>query len=183
MEAVLNRSELIIRIVILGLGATAFMDIWAIAADALFGVPQSNFAVVGRWLGHMADGVFTHESIRKAAPVAQEAALGWSAHYVVGVLFAALFVAIGGERQLLRPGPVAPVLFGLITVVAPFFILQPALGAGIMAANKPNPDAARLKSLMSHFSFGLGLYIVAFALSRFVPKVDGGSGDQVSPAE
>jgi len=70
-----------------------------------------------------------------------------------------------------------------VTVVAPFFILQPALGAGIMAANKPNPDAARLKSLMSHFSFGLGLYVVAYGLSRLAPKGRLGSEDQISPAE
>ncbi|WP_260084026.1 DUF2938 domain-containing protein [Phaeobacter inhibens] len=183
MKAVLNRNELILRIVLLGLGATAFMDLWAIAADALFGVPQSNFAVVGRWLGHMPEGVFTHDSIRKAVPVANEAALGWTAHYIVGVIFAALFVAVGGQRQLLQPGPVVPILFGLVTVVAPFFILQPALGAGIMAANKPNPDTARLKSLMSHFSFGLGLYVVAYGLSRLAPKGRLGSEDQISPAE
>ncbi|WP_072506521.1 DUF2938 domain-containing protein [Phaeobacter porticola] len=179
----LNRNELILRIVLLGLGATAFMDLWAIAADALFGVPQSNFALVGRWLGHMPDGMFVHDSIRKVTLVTNEAALGWTAHYIVGVIFAAVFVALAGERQLLQPGPIAPIVFGLITVVAPFFILQPALGLGIMAANKPNPDAARLKSLMSHFSFGLGLYIAAYALSRLMPKGRGSVSDQVSPAE
>ncbi|WP_416633879.1 DUF2938 domain-containing protein [Phaeobacter sp. A36a-5a] len=183
MDAVLNRNDLIIRIVLLGVGATAFMDLWAVVADALFGVPQSNFAVVGRWLGYMPDGIFTHESIGKVPPVAKEAAIGWTAHYVVGVIFAALFVALGGQRQLLKPGPVAPILFGLVTVVAPFFILQPALGAGIMASNKPNPDIARLKSLMSHFSFGLGLYVVAYGLSRLAPKGQHGSSDQISPAE
>jgi hypothetical protein len=46
-------------------------------------------------------------------------------------------------------------------VAAPFLLMQPALGAGIAAAKTPNPTAARLRSLMTHAVFGLGLYFAA----------------------
>jgi hypothetical protein len=48
-------------------------------------------------------------------------------------------------------------IVGLITVAAPFLIMQPGMGAGI-AAKTPNPTAARLRSLATHAVFGIGLY-------------------------
>ena len=47
--------------------------------------------------------------------------------------------------------------FGLVTVAAPFLLMQPALGVGIAASKTPNPTAARLRSLMTHAAFGLDL--------------------------
>ncbi|MFW8595118.1 DUF2938 domain-containing protein [Cribrihabitans neustonicus] len=163
-----QQMELAARIVLTGLGATLFMDIWAVAAEAMFGIPQSSFTMVGRWLGHMPEGTFVHDSLRRAAPVQGEAAIGWSAHYLTGVLLAALFVAAAGKDQLRHPRLAPALLFGLVTVVIPFFVLQPATGAGFMASNKPDPDFARLKSLMSHISFGLGLYLAAWVQARLV---------------
>ena len=54
------------------------------------------------------------------------------------------------------PGPAAQL--GLGTVVAPFLVMQPAMGAGVAASRTPNPAAARLQSLVTHAVFGLGLY-------------------------
>jgi hypothetical protein len=49
------------------------------------------------------------------------------------------------------------------TVVAPYFILQPAMGLGIAARRAPNPAMARLHSLVTHVVFGFGLYLTALA--------------------
>jgi hypothetical protein len=57
----------------------------------------------------------------------------------------------------------APALaVGLGTVVAPFLVMQPAMGAGVAAGRTPNPAAARLQSLVTHAVFGLGLYAGAW---------------------
>ncbi|WP_264346966.1 DUF2938 domain-containing protein [Rheinheimera sp. MM224] len=37
--------------------------------------------------------------------------------------------------------------------------MQPALGSGIAASKTPSPAKARLKSLLTHSVFGLGLYL------------------------
>ncbi|HEU4781614.1 MAG TPA: DUF2938 family protein, partial [Steroidobacteraceae bacterium] len=50
---------------------------------------------------------------------------------------------------------------GVGTVLAPFFIMQPAMGVGIAARRTPRPGAARIQSLVTHVVFGLGLYITA----------------------
>jgi len=52
---------------------------------------------------------------------------------------------------------------GIGTVAAPFFLMQPGMGAGIAASRTPRPNAARLQSLLTHAVFGLGLYVSAWA--------------------
>ena len=41
-----------IRTVAIGIGATALMDLWLTLLKAL-GLPTLNFALLGRWVGHM----------------------------------------------------------------------------------------------------------------------------------
>jgi hypothetical protein len=166
----LTPAQIIIRVIFIGLGATIIMDVWAVIAEAVLEIPQSNFAMVGRWLGHMPQGDFSHDSIRAATPVAGEGPLGWAVHYLVGMIFAALYVAVGGQRQLSRPQLLVAVLVGVTMIVFPFFLMQPAMGAGMMAGNRPDPTFAQLKSLMSHLSFGIGLYLAAWMQASLVPS-------------
>ncbi len=54
--------------------------------------PRTNWRLVGRWIGHMRDGQFRHVSIGSSRPIAHEAVLGWAFHYVVGCIYAALYL-------------------------------------------------------------------------------------------
>ena len=56
-------------------------------------------------------------------------------------------------------------LIGLGTIVAPWFILQPGMGAGIAASKTPDPRAARLRNLTTHTIYGIGLFGSAVALA------------------
>jgi hypothetical protein len=150
------------RSVLIGAGATLTMDLWAVILKRGFGIPSLDYAMVGRWIGHLPRGRLIHDSIAWAAPVRGEAALGWAAHYGIGIAFAALFLVIADAEWPHRPTPLPPVIFGILTVVVPFLILQPGLGAGIAASRTPRPTAARLRSLMTHAVFGCGLYLSAW---------------------
>jgi hypothetical protein len=44
--------------------------------------------------------------------------------------------------------------------------MQPSFGLGVAASKTPNPNRARLKSLMTHTVFGVGLYIWALLLGQ-----------------
>lgn len=151
-----------------GVGATAVMDGWALARRSLFGVAAPNYPLVGRWIGHMRYGRLRHDAIAAAAPVAGEGAIGWAAHYLIGIAFAALLVGLWGEQWLRQPtlGPALAV--GIGTVAAPFLLMQPGMGAGIAASRTPRPGAARLHSLANHGVFGLGLYISALVAGMLV---------------
>jgi hypothetical protein len=58
---------------------------------------------------------------------------------------------------------------GLLTVAAPFLVMQPAMGAGLAARRTPNPNMSRLRSLATHGVFGAGLYGSAKVLELLVP--------------
>ncbi|MCE9685059.1 DUF2938 domain-containing protein [Shewanella sp. AS16] len=151
---------------VIGIGATAFMDLWAVLMLRLFKIPALNYALVGRWLGHMPSGRFIHDNIARAAPIGYESWLGWGAHYGIGIGFAALLLTLCGLQWAYTPTLLPALLFGIVTVTAPFFIMQPGMGAGIAASKTPAPKVARRRSLMAHTSFGLGLYVAASLLTR-----------------
>ncbi|HKX95483.1 MAG TPA: DUF2938 domain-containing protein [Methylibium sp.] len=152
----------------IGIGATALIDFWALARRRLLGVAPPRYDLVGRWLGHMPRGRFRHASIAAAAPVRSERLVGWAAHYLTGIAFAAILLATCGTAWLDRPtlGPALAV--GIGTVAAPFLLMQPGMGAGIAASRTPSPASARLHSLATHAVFGLGLYASGLAL-KFIP--------------
>ena len=149
----------------IGVGATALMDVWAVALKRFWCIPSLNLAMVGRWLGHLPRGTVTHANIAQAAPVRDEAILGWTAHYLIGVLFAAVLLALAGQEWVRQPTFAPALLAGLVSVAAPFCILQPGMGAGVAASKTPHPGAARLRSLMAHTAFGIGLYLAALLWS------------------
>jgi hypothetical protein len=155
----------VITIIAIGILATLFMDLWGLVRYYLLGRPRLDLRLVGRWIAHMPRGRFRHASIGAAVPVRGELLLGWAAHYLIGITFAALLVALRGEGWLLRPTLTPALLVGVGTVVAPLFLMQPGMGAGIAGARTPNPWQTRLQSLITHSVFGAGLYAAARLLS------------------
>ena len=150
----------------IGAGATLATDLWSIARRRLFGVPTPDWGLVGRWFAHMASGRFRHEQIATAAPVRGEHLIGWAAHYLTGVAFAGLLLAICGLRWAREPTLAPALTLGIATVAAPFLLMQPGMGAGIAASRTSRPNFARLQSVVTHAVFGVGLFAAAIVLQR-----------------
>ena len=144
---------------LMGLGATLTFDLWGLFLKRVFRIAPSNICLVGRWLRHMPKGTFRHTNIVSAPPQRGECPVGWTAHYLIGVSFAGMFVMLAGNEWLLQPRLISAVLFGVGTVLVPFLIMQPAFGFGVAASKTPNPAQARLRSLMNHTAFGVGLFL------------------------
>jgi hypothetical protein len=157
-----------VRSLLIGAGATVIMDLWA-ALLRRFGVPSLDFALLGRWLGHLPRGRWLHEGIAKSAPVRGERLFGWCAHYAIGVSFASLLLALFGLEWARSPSLGPALLVGLVTVLAPLFVLQPALGAGIASSRTPRPVFNTLKSVVTHVVFGFGLFLAARAVVSLLP--------------
>lgn len=153
------------RIILIGIGATIIMDGWLLLLNAL-GVPTLNFSLIGRWAAYWRHGIWAHQSIAKAAAVRGELALGWAIHYVVGIGIAAFAVAVCGTEWMRNPTLPAALAVGLASVAAPWLVMQPAMGAGIAAANTPTPGKNRIRSLVNHTVFGGGLFVAALAVSH-----------------
>jgi hypothetical protein len=160
--------EYLLKAVIIGVGATLLMDLWNLFLKRAFGIPSLNYCFLGRWVLHIPGGTFRHSSIANAAPWSFECQVGWLTHYTIGASLAIVFVAIVSIDWVARPTLPPALVYGIATVVFPFFVLQPSLGLGIASAKTANPAKARLKSLATHFVFGVGMYLTALAMARVV---------------
>ena len=155
-------------VVLIGVGATAIMDVW-LHLLARLKVPTLNFALVGRWIGHGLRGRWKHEAIARAEPIKGELALGWMLHYGVGIAFAGVLVSIFGMAWARNPSLVPALLVGAGTVVAPLFVMQPAMGSGIASSKTAAPLKNCFRSLANHTVFGAGLFVAAALIER-IPR-------------
>ena len=159
--------DVIASVILTGTGATALMDAWALVRKQLLGTPLPNYGLVGRWLAGLPRGQFRHERIAASPAVGGERLIGWTAHYLIGIAFAALLLALWGLDWALRPTLAPALIVGIGTLLAPFLVMQPGMGAGLFASRTPRPGAARLQSLVTHGVFGLGLYAAGWLATLF----------------
>lgn len=148
----------LITTIAIGALATGAMDLWGIVRRPLLGWPRANYRLIGRWFAYMPRGRFHHTPITASAPLPAERLIGWTAHYAIGMTFAALLVTVWGTPWLEHPTPGPALLVGVVTVIAPLFLMQPAMGA-------PRTLRSVLQSLITHTIFGLGLYGAAWIIS------------------
>jgi hypothetical protein len=163
-----NQALPLISTILIGLGATLITDLWALFLKHTFRIAAPNYCFVGRWLRYMPEGIFRHSNIVSVPQKSGECTVGWIAHYMIGITFAIIFVAFVGNNWLQHPTLIPAIVFGVVTVSAPFLIMQPAFGLGLAASKAPNPTQARLRSLMNHTVFGFGLYIFGLLVSWLV---------------
>ena len=156
--------EVIGRSLAIGIGATALLDLWALFLNRAFGIPLANWAVIGRWFAYLPRGRFMHDTITDTPPVANELAIGWIMHYLVGALFAGIVLLFWGLDWARNPTLLPALIVGVVTVGCGWFILQPGMGFGLAASKRPNANQIRLVGLINHVVFGLGLWLAALLL-------------------
>lgn len=151
--------ELILQIIFIGIVATIAIDIWAKLLNLCFNIHTTDWGMVGRWLAHLPKGQVTHNPISSSNKIEHELALGWVFHYFIGITYAALYLLIVSPIYESNPTLLSASLFGLFTVVAPWFVLQPGLGLGVCASHTPNPSMTRSLNLVVHAIFGVALFL------------------------
>lgn len=149
----------------IGIGATMIMDLWLMLLKRL-GRKTLNFAFIGRWAGHVLRGKVVHRAIAQAAPIQGELALGWLLHYLTGIAFAGLLLAVAGRDWAPNPSLLPALLVGIVTVSIPLLVIQPCMGAGLASRNTPTPLRNSLMSTVNHAVFGVGLYVSAVVLEQ-----------------
>lgn len=149
--------------------ATYGMDVAArmIVVPALRMKPPSN---LGRWIGHMLKGRFTHEDITKAEPVAHEATIAMVAHYAIGLALGAGY-ALALRVPQPRPSTVSrAVAYGTATTALPWFWMFPARGQGVMGLRHGDLRVPAF-ALCTHVAYGLGLGVaLGLADSRLAER-------------
>ncbi|ETN96581.1 DUF2938 domain-containing protein [Zhouia amylolytica] len=157
----------IAQTILIGIGATLTMDLYSLVLKA-FGIKTLNYRYVGRWIGHFPKGNFFHTKIIDTPAIVGEQIIGWAAHYLIGITFAFLLVTTNGKKWIETPTLFPALVIGIITIIAPFCIMQPAFGFGIAGSNLPDPNTARLMSFLTHSIYGIGLFLSALILKRIL---------------
>lgn len=144
--------------------ATYGMDVAArrLVAPALGVKPPSG---LGRWIGYMFRGRFTHEDIATAAPIAHEATIGMFAHYAIGLTLGAGYALLLRVPRPHRNSVGRATAYGVATTVLPWFWMFPARGQGFMGLRHGDPRVPAF-ALGTHLAYGLGLG-AALRLAQF----------------
>jgi hypothetical protein len=136
----------IANVALIGIGATAVMDVWLALLQRL-GIRTSSFALVGRWLGHFLRGQFAHADIARAKPVAASSHGAGSPTMRPGSHSPPCSWSSMARRGHRSHGCCPPSPSGFGTVLVPLCVMQPAMGAGFMASKTPSPWKNCLRSL------------------------------------
>ena len=151
-------------VIIAGITACLAMDIFQRVLLLTCSQPPSNWAVVGRWTFYVLRTARLYQpAIENADEIKGEQALGWVVHYTVGIGYAivyALFMQLGLLTASLSDG----LIFGLSSVIVPWFFFLPVMGKGILGKYTPAPAKVCILALANHCVFGLGM-AVGFQLS------------------
>ena len=151
--------------ILIGAGATSLLDLWHVVRAWWVGATMPDYGLVGRWLAYLTRGQFFHDAIAKSAPIKGERLIGWIAHYLIGIAFAAILLALWGSDWVRQPTLIPALVVGIGSVAAPLLLMQPGMGAGIAASRTADPNAARLRSIATHTIFGIGLYAAGWVTS------------------
>ena len=154
--------EFIFLAVLIGIGGTALLDVWAQLLRVALDIPTPPWHLVGRWFAGMRNGQFVHRrGIGQSPEVPNELKIGWAMHYAVGILFAAILLLFRGVQWAHTPTFFPALVVGLVTVGAGWYLLQPGMGVGVACNKAPNPAVARLQNIVGHVVFALGMYWTA----------------------
>jgi len=147
----------IFHIVIIGIVSCVVMDLWQRLLKLLYSINPSDWSVVGRWFVLVvSDRQIYNPTIDQVAPIKNELMIGWIVHYSVAILYSIFFyilLAYGICSASLING----IIFGLISVVVPWFFFMPVLGKGFLGIKTPSPLMACSLAVGSHIAIGASI--------------------------
>jgi len=118
------------RAILAGLAGTAAMTVLMLTAP-MMGMPPMN---IGEMLGSMMGGIV---------------ALGWVAHFMIGVVLAVIYAALFADR-LPGSNAVRGALYGLAPWLLAQVVVMPMMGAGLCSGSA----MVAAGSLMGHLVYG-----------------------------
>jgi len=150
--------ELLLKLILISVLSVAAIDVWQRLFHKLGGLPPTNWVMVGRWLlVLLRERVVFNKSLPSTPAISGETAAGWALHYAVGGVYVLVYYVLWQQFNVLTPTLGDGLLFGVISVVVPWFFFMPAMGAGVFARNTPRPIFACAGALATHCVFGMVL--------------------------
>ena len=159
---------IIIEMLLMGVFATLFMDLFAgflVKRKLIYSfiAPEA----VGRWFLYFFRGKFIHKDIHKTPSLKNEKIWCFISHYLIGIVLAGIYLLLELEVPTICDSVWSPLIFGIATVFFPWFWLLPSIGLGFMASKSSNRLLILKTNLVNHTNFGLGLFLWINFLHRF----------------
>ena len=147
----------IFHMVIIGIVSCVVMDLWQRLLKLFYSINPSDWSVVGRWFVLVvSDRQIYNPTIDQVAPIKNELMIGWIVHYSVAILYS-IFFYILLEYGICTASLINGIIFGLISVVVPWFFFMPVLGKGFLGMKTPSPFMACSLAVGSHIAIGASI--------------------------
>jgi hypothetical protein len=99
-----------------------------------------------------------NQNLDNENPIQYEWQIGWVFHYCVAIGYGFVFYFFL-IADILDTSILSGLIFGLISVIVPWFFYLPVTGKGFMGSKTPSPTLTRLLSASSHVIVGIFLAI------------------------
>ena len=147
----------IFHIVIIGIVSCLAMDMWQRLLKLLYDINPSDWGVVGRWFVLVVfRGKIYNPTIDEEVPIKNELMIGWIVHYSVAILYSVFFFILL-KYEICGASLMNGIVFGLISVIIPWFFFMPVLGKGFLGIKTPSPFMACSLAVGSHIAIGASI--------------------------
>ena len=146
--------------IIAGIVCCIAMDVWQRILFLTFYIPPTNWSITGRWfIMLISKKIIFNQNLDHENPVKYELQIGWAFHYWVAIIYGFAYYFLLAVFDILDTSILSGLIFGLISVVVPWFFYLPVTGKGFMGNKTPNPTLTILLSTSSHVVVGVFLAI------------------------
>ena len=136
------------------------MDIWQRILFLTLDIPPSNWSSAGRWLIMLiSKKIFFNKNLDNENPIRYELQIGWVFHYCVAIGYGFAYYFFLTVFDVFDTSIFSGFIFGLISVVIPWFFFLPVTGKGFMGNKTSNPNLTKLLSTCSHVVLGIFLAV------------------------
>ena len=150
----------IFHIVIIGVFSCFAMDVWQRFLKLMFVINPSDLAIVGRWyILLISKGIIYNHLIEEEPPINNELKIGWAVHYTVAIMYSIFFFMLL-KYGICIASILNGIIFGLVSVVVPWFFFMPVLGKGFLGFKTPSPFLACSLAIGSHVIIGLSIGVL-----------------------
>ena len=146
--------------IIAGIVCCIAMDVWQRILFLTFNIPPTNWFITGRWFMMLiSKQIIFNQNLDHENPVRYELQIGWAFHYWVAIIYGFAYYFLLAVFDILDTSILSGLIFGLISVIVPWFFYLPVTGKGFMGNKTPNPTLTILLSTSSHVVVGVFLAI------------------------
>jgi hypothetical protein len=146
--------------IIAGIVCCIAMDVWQRILFLTFNIPPTNWSITGRWFMMLiSKKIIFNQNLDHENPVRYELQIGWAFHYWVAIIYGFAYYFLVAVFDILDTSILSGLIFGLISVIVPWFFYLPVTGKGFMGNKTPNPTLTILLSTSSHVVVGVFLAI------------------------